>query len=43
MSKDLITAFQILGNGMFALFVVMIIIALSVIILNHADNRNKDK
>ena len=42
MNENLMAALEIMGSGMFALFIVMIIVALSVI-LNRADNRNNNK
>ncbi len=43
MSDNLMTALEIMGSGMFALFLVMVIVALSVIVLNKTDNPNKNK
>jgi hypothetical protein len=43
MNENLMAALEIMGSGMFALFIVMIIVALSVVILNRADNRNNNK
>lgn len=43
MTDDLMAALEIMGTGMFSLFAVMIIIAISVVILNQIDKNGKDK
>ena len=43
MTVDLMAALEIMGTGMFSLFTVMIIIALSVVILNQMDKNGKNK
>ncbi len=41
-TKDLYNSLEIMGVGMLGLFIVMIIIALVVVILNQIDKGSKD-
>lgn len=43
MSDNLMAALEIMGSGIFALFLVMIIVALSVVVLNYTDKRSGNK
>lgn len=43
MNEVVMAALEIMGSGVLSLFVVMIIIALSVVLLNYIDQHSLDK
>ncbi len=43
MTVDLMAALEIMGTGMFSLFIVMVIIAISVVVLNQMDKNENNK